>query len=265
MIFQPIAGRVRGVTHKKSNTKCQDAYCIRQEDSLLLMAAADGHGSSACKYSHVGAEKAVSSFCDIIADIYGQCDGLDQFCALLSKHREDTIPAEICKEWARKVAKYHCRVHKDEQFDSVLYGSTLLGLAISTRFVFAIQLGDGDILSVQADGSTSRVIEHERILGTETQSLSSDSAWRDMLTGMRHFSSEAQMPVLFMISTDGMANSYASDADFLSCGKDFVDLISNHGLDVVRRYLRSWLMQISKQGAGDDIALVLAASDSLWQ
>lgn len=263
MGYYPIAEKVIGFTHQKSGLDCQDAFGKCRYKGILFLAVADGHGSAACKYSDVGAKKAVESFIETMKLLCKVYESTEQFHAYLNKHKQDKIPQGICGAWERKVKHYHALTHKDEFFAPLLYGSTLLGLAIFDDFIFGVQLGDGDMLAVNLDGQTERIITPEKILGTETASLSSPDSWQKMLITTHHYSSVDDLPALYMLSTDGLANSYISDDAFLTSGRDYVDLITENGIGIVRENLAGWLNETTRDGCGDDITLALAVNERL--
>lgn len=80
--------------------------------------------------------------------------------------------------------------------------TTLLSLLITKTFVFAFQIGDGDIVLVDKD-SISPVVETEKILGTETHSLSMIDAWKSAVSVIRRRNEETGTPYPYMLSTDG--------------------------------------------------------------
>lgn len=262
MGFTAIGASVTGHLHVRSSLPCQDVHRIRNGDPLVI-AVADGHGSSSCPYSSDGADVAVRAFCDTFDELHhrygGDLGGLHQF---LSRNRDDLIPKKIAQSWLEQVEMRHHERKRVEGFESLLYGTTLVGMVITDTFCFAMQLGDGDILAVGCDGAVSRVIQAERILGTETQSLSSPEAWRHMLSGV-HYIANGNRPALFMLSTDGLSNSFASDEEFLQTATDYLALLREHGEGVVRENLSAWLTETSEFGCGDDIALVLAFDQTL--
>lgn len=137
------------------------------------------------------------------------------------------------------------------------YGSTLLGLLIAKNFVFAYQLGDGDILFVSND-SIERVIEPDRILGVETHSLCREHSWEKALTVARRIELVDQLPVMFSLSSDGYSNSYSSDAEFYHTISDYLSMLGEHGARAVSEALLEWLSETSAMGCGDDITMLIA-------
>jgi serine/threonine protein phosphatase PrpC len=264
MRFLTVGAGVRGAAHKRTRQPCQDAHLIRHiRDSACVMAIADGHGSALCKYSDIGAKIAVEVFCNAATDIIGNFDNADSLYRYINQNKNDRIPKQICEKWKQEIKELHSISRKEEVFDAVFYGATLLGLILTPMFYFAFQLGDGDILTVDADGCTSRVIVSEKLLGTETLSLSSADAWKDAITHIRYTAEKTTYPAMFLLSTDGMCNSFAEDEDFLSIGADYLNIVSKYGIECVSDKLAQWLEETSDRGCGDDVTLVLAVQAAL--
>jgi hypothetical protein len=142
------------------------------------------------------------------------------------------------------------------EIDLTFYGTTLLGFLITESFCFALQLGDGDILCVNSGGQTTPFIETDKILGTETYSISSEKAWENVIIEMRNQATD-EFPVLFIISTDGFANSFVSDEEFMKTGADYLELLKEYGENEIKDNLKNWLNETTQNGSGDDITLVL--------
>ncbi|RDY31673.1 protein phosphatase 2C domain-containing protein, partial [Lachnotalea glycerini] len=136
------------------------------------------------------------------------------------------------------------------------YGSTLLGVMITRTFLFAFQLGDGDIMYVDVDGVKS-VIEGDKILGTETHSLSKQDSWKSAITVVLNKDEGEKVPYMYMLSSDGMSNSFTSQDEFYKTCRDYYDLIKAHGCKTIARYIKEWLSETSALGCGDDITVMI--------
>lgn len=260
---------VQGASHIRSGRECQDSLkkVERSEDTVIL-AVADGHGSDACPYSRTGADIAVNVFCRIMEDYLDTYEGQTDMLHTFLKREGDTKVAQAVEaEWKRRVLKAHANHgrevplgadgERDREAVYRMYGSTLLGLALTEDFLFAFQLGDGDITEVSEKGAQA-VIEADRILGTETHSLSRPEAWRKALTCTARWERARKKPLLYMLSTDGMANSYRDETEFYKTCADYYALLSRHGVKAVADSLKGWLKETSELGCGDDITALFA-------
>ena len=267
---QVVFGRsVQGASHIRSETECQDSYkrtiC---DDGTIILSVADGHGSRACPYSRTGSRIAVNVFCSILKNLYeGYTDNPEQLITYLNREGETRISKAIDAEWKKRVVEAHRKNKREipsladgsDDLPSVYkqYGTTLLGLLVTKTFVFAFQLGDGDICYANAEG-LEMAIEPEKILGVETHSLSRENAWEKAITIVRRINIDECLPSMFTLTTDGFANSYKSEDEFRATVKDYLNMINKHGIKAVEENLAGWLSETSSMGCGDDITLLIA-------
>ncbi len=261
--------RVTGASHIRAGKPCQDSYrYLEISDQISILAVADGHGSDSCPFSGLGALMAVNTFCFVIEKLLKSSANKSPEFLISYLHREGElgIAQAIEKEWKRRVRRSHFNHKRERPLDAEgkvdkaavyrLYGTTLLGLLITPDFLFAFQIGDGDILKIDA-GQVQPVIEADKILGTETHSLSSHNSWRKAITVVRNRDETLENPHLYLMTTDGFANSYPSAGAFEETCQAYFEMIQTHGFDSVAANLEGWLKETSAQGCGDDITVVM--------
>ena len=264
-----LSKSVQGASHIRSGTECQDSFKkMVLDDGTIILAVADGHGSKSCPYSKTGSQIAVNVFCDTMKNLYeAYSDTPDKLPTYWKQDGELWVSKAIDAEWKKRVIEAH---RKNKREISVLengmddlsgiykqYGTTLLGLLITKSFVFAFQLGDGDICYTNADG-VEMVIEPDKILGVETHSLSRENAWEKAITIVRRISIEDTLPAMFTLSTDGFANSYKNENEFRTTLNDYLAMINEHGVKTIADNLPAWLSETSSMGCGDDITVLFA-------
>jgi hypothetical protein len=106
------------------------------------------------------------------------------------------------------------------------------------------------------------LIETEKILGTETHSLSKTDAWTKAVTLTAPIDSNAQKRQhAYMLTTDGFSNSYVSHEEYIKSVEGYFSLINEHGADAVSGNLAAWLTETSELGCGDDITALFAYFD----
>lgn len=284
-----IGERVRGASHVRRNEPCQDAWLSRHVGRSVLVAVADGHGSKRCPFSADGAQLAVETALDLLeelalqltADDAGGTDILGAGAArqgesvpragrtlpllsMLEEYAGDKLPARLVGMWRNRVLARHLASDRPLHDDVLLqYGSTLLAALATEEFLLFLQIGDGDILAVGADGTVTRPLpQDERLIANETTSLCTDRAWEDVAVQL-HPLTGRQAPALFLLATDGYANSFARPEDFERVGADTLSLMRRHGLDAVAAHLPDWLAETSAEGSGDDITVALLCRHSL--
>ncbi len=280
---------VQGASHKRSGLPCQDNFAIRDHsfryhqatprnvfyegmgEDVWILSVADGHGSSSCPYSENGSRLAVNTFCDVMAEFcYKYREDMESLYHLFKQEAEVIHFVQALDiEWKARVLRdynTHKKKHPsvkelspEERKPAVykFYGTTLLGMLITDGFVFAYQLGDGDINCVDKE-SVKPLIVQEKILGIETHSMSKIGAWKKAETAVFRRDTEKPLPYMYMMSTDGMMNSFVSEEEFHKNGRGYLALLEEHGMDAVQGKLPTWLSQTSEEGCGDDITLVMA-------
>ena len=260
---------VQGASHIRNGVPCQDSYKqVQLSDEITVIAVADGHGSASCPYSKTGSKIAVNVFCHVMETLlHNFCGDMDFLMTYLNREGEVKVAQAIDAEWKRRVWKAHVDNKRERNLDAdgkidkrevyQQYGTTLLGLFITPTFLFAFQLGDGDLIYVNTK-ELQPVIEADKILGTETHSLCKMDAWKKAITTVRMREAYADAAYLLWMSTDGFANSYRTQEEFEATCKDYFRLICENGFKSVSANLRSWLKETSELGCGDDITVVLA-------
>ena len=264
-------GIVKGATHVRNQMPCQDnKKIIKISDEITIIALADGHGSSKCPRSDRGSMIAVNSFYHIMKkylEIYGEDEeDITHLMTFLNREGDVRFAQDVCEEWQARVKQsfYKNKVEGMTNEDGSikwpsvfsLYGTTLLGMLITDSFVFSFQIGDGDISAVTKD-AVEPLVEPEKFLGIETHSLSKPDAWRKAVASVHRLELDSQEPYMYMLSTDGFANSYTSDKEYQKTCIDYLKMLQEYGIDVVQANLKKWLTETSELGCGDDITVVM--------
>lgn len=269
-MMQRILGEsVQGYTHIQRNLECQDRKLSRElEDGSLVLSVADGHGSRSCPYSGTGAELAVNTFCKLIEELHSGFQNAGDLLSDYLNHQGSLKFAQtVERAWKEDVQAYHLKVGLpmpmtqtgEEDLNALyrLYGTTLLGLLIAPTFVFAFQIGDGDITYAD-DGGVQPVVVADKLLGVESHSLCSREAWKKAVSTVRFQPWEQHLPCAFLLSTDGLSNSYADDEAFGQTCAQYFEALKTYGPDTVEENLPEWLSETSRLGCGDDTTLLMA-------
>ena len=77
------------------------------------------------------------------------------------------------------------------------------------------------------------------------------------MASVRRREMESEEPYMYILSTDGFANSYTSDEEYQKTCKDYLQMLQEHGADTVQANLKNWLTETSELGCGDDITVVM--------
>lgn len=261
-----VARSVRGATHKRAGKPNQDAFKIAPKEAQftsIVLTISDGHGSEEAYLSDVGSRLAVETSTQCLWDFFCEPEQGQNPMSYQTVYAliHDQLPERLVRAWIQAVDVELVQNIPAEQNktdftlqDRRPYGATLLGVVITELFILFLQLGDGDILCVDAEGNVCRPLEKdERLIANETTSLSMKEAWREFR--IKLIPNREQNPVLIMVSTDGYSNSFGSDDDFFRTGIDYLEWIREEGLVSVEQDLDSVLDEASEKGSGDDITL----------
>lgn len=262
---------VRGAAHKHGRIQCQDSCRVETIKDVVIMGAADGHGSTLCPYSKTGSVIAVNVFCSVMSAYYNSFNktrnGMRSLMRFLNREGSLKVAQSIDLEWKRRVYKQHLNRKREVPADNdgspdkeavyKMYGSTLLGLMITKSFIFAFQLGDGDICCINGQG-INYLLAPDKLLGVETHSLCKKESWKKAVTQVSVRDNHTDCSALYWMSTDGMSNSYRTQKEFEYACTEYYSAIRENGFEVIEDNLDEWLEETSEQGCGDDVTVVMA-------
>lgn len=265
--WQVTGESVRGATHERNGLPNQDAIYWLPESGhgpSVVLTVADGHGSERYSRSHIGAGLAVQEAAQLVEEFLRSQANVDNL-SLIKHATEEWLPRAVVRRWSEAVFAHAKTEPLSDELDfleaqsSVAYGSTLLVAAVTERFIFYLQLGDGEILSVSETGEVVRPLtKDDRLFGNETTSLCARDAWRDFRVNFQPLTQSR--PALILLSTDGYPNSFRDEAGFLKVGSDLLEMIRNDGLASVNDRLAGWLRDSTRAGSGDDVTLGILCS-----
>lgn len=280
-----MGASVPGAAHVRAGRPNQDAlrwWPRSGQGSTLILAAADGHGGVRYARSHIGAALAVRTAVqvlsrglrDLIPTQHELTNDLDL--AQIKRDIEGWLPKILVRRWQERVQRHLRRYPLTRDEKALLttpatdgkpaavrsglhaYGATLLAVVLTPHFHLYVQLGDGDILTVSADGRVSGppLAEDSRLLANETTSLCTADAWSSVRIYFQPL--VGAPPALILLATDGYANSFVDGAAFTQVGADLLSAVQTQGVDAVNAALPTWLADTSSSGSGDDITVAMA-------
>jgi serine/threonine protein phosphatase PrpC len=272
---------VRGSSHIRLGLPNQDAaQCTvapGSQGSIAVAVVSDGHGSARHFRSQIGSSLAVSTVAATLQSFLRE--------SVAGNGKTPFVPEQVHELERKIVSVWLAAVSSDlgenpfseaelaalEQEEGLearaevvgtpelAYGATLLAAGATDRVLLYLQLGDGEILSVAADGTTMRPLPpDERLIANQTTSLCQPEAWRDFRSA---WITAPELPSMVLLSTDGYANSFRSDEDFLKIGQDYLEIIRQQGIASLAEELPSILTEATQQGSGDDITLAILQDD----
>ncbi|MBV9835228.1 MAG: protein phosphatase 2C domain-containing protein [Alphaproteobacteria bacterium] len=256
---------VRGASHVRRDMPNQDALALSPsgpggkptlDAEAFIAAIADGHGAPAYHHSDIGSRLAVDCAIEALRRFVGGggAEGMIE---------------EILARWrAAVMADHQARAQGGgggdwvEASTDVLipYGATLAAVAMAQDQLLVLQIGDSDVLFGYPDGRIERPLPVDHgLVGEQTYSLCAlDAALRFRARILVPDSAE-NWPDFVMLSTDGIAKSFADEKAFLAIARQYRETLQKVGLTEVLGRLDDWLAEVSKRGSGDDVTLCLAS------
>ncbi len=250
---------VRGARHIMDGTPCQDAVHVVESRDWVILCAADGHGDKKHAKSHEGAQIAVEIAAELLeAAIHdlGETPSLspNQITHGLKSH----LPRRLSWEWNRRV-KAAAGLSGEGDWDKalVLYGTTIMAVALTREFALFLQLGDGDMMLLRENGRSELIFEpDEEMYGSLTHSLCQPNNAIHARVSCR----KLKNPTLLILSTDGLRDSIQGDtAKFIGVGKWIQQWMGKDGWDGMLEGLPEWLGKVSEKGNGDDTTVGLVS------
>jgi hypothetical protein len=272
---------VRGSSHQRSGLPNQDAaQCTvtpGTQGTVAVAVVSDGHGSPRHFRSQIGSSLAVSTVAGTLQGFLRE--------SVASNGHVPFVPEQVHELERKIVSGWLAAVHSDlehnpfteaelatlekgdgaegraavESSPELAYGATLLAAGATDKVLLYLQLGDGEILSVSATGTTTRPLPpDDRLIANQTTSLCQPEAWKDFRST---WVTDGALPSLVLLSTDGYANSFRSDEDFLKIGQDYLEIIRQQGISSLAEELPAILTEATQQGSGDDITLAILQED----
>lgn len=274
---------VRGSAHLRSGLPNQDAaQCIAipgegSRPAIAIAAVSDGHGGVRHFRSQIGSTLAVSTAVDALQGFLLQ-RGPGGGAESISADDIQELERDLVVRWLAAVStdlENHPLTAEElgnlekgdgaesrtsvETLPTLAYGATLLVAAATDNLILYLQLGDGEILCVDGRGETTRPLPADaRLVGNQTTSLCQPDAWQEFRAA---WFGASDLPALVLLSTDGYANSFRSDEDFLKIGADYLEIIREQGISVLAEELPDILKEATQQGSGDDITLAILQGD----
>lgn len=255
-----------GAAHRRAAKPCQDAHALNALGDAnvpcLAVAVADGHGDDRHDQSEMGAAFAVRSAIEEMTGFH-QHFGIEGSLAALKQSFRADFPRRLGRAWRHTVLEdARARLGLEPASDAETqrchsrYGTTLLTALIVRGAILLGQIGDGDILFIQHDGTTVVPLPaEESAVGPQTSSIASPNAshlWRTTIV-------EADQGGDLLLATDGLSTAFADDEQFHTFARSLGSRLREFGPEAVTASLPAWLDSYSEQGSGDDITLAFVA------
>ena len=263
--WEAATASVRGSSHERNGKPNQDAVRVvpvHGPASGLVAAVCDGHGGERYVRSHIGSELGAQVACDAATNLI-ETLGAQSNLAAVQAQLHGTIVTSIVDRWRECVlADVRHRPFTGDELRSagvaldtdrfISYGCTLVLAVVVSSWVALLQIGDGDATIVRQNHAESPIPGDDRLIGGETTSLCLPTAVADARVAVLG----EPVPETIILTSDGYANSFASETWRTDVGLDFRNHIEQIGIDGVESRLPEWLAE-SALAAGDDVTMAL--------
>ncbi|WP_217596437.1 PP2C family serine/threonine-protein phosphatase [Cohnella sp. GbtcB17] len=254
------ACKVTGASHLRDQAHCQDAYGAvylnKANEEATFLAVADGHGSERHDLSEHGSKLAARAALEIMQEFY------QKFASMpieLARSFKRDLPRLVVRRWQGYVKEdaLSRQLTGIEDLRSLYsrYGTTLIAALCTPQFILFGQIGDGNIVLIDSDGQIDMpfVRASDELIGNATYSLSNGQAHLLWSTAQRSLSK----PSLFIMSTDGLANSFDSDQSFQAFSLSLWNTIRENSVGSFKDFFPDMLRDFTSRGSGDDITIAL--------
>jgi hypothetical protein len=268
-----------GAKHLLENKPCQDFAFHVKKDTFSLAVVADGHGHDDCLRSEKRSRYAVYSACRCIPAYIESIEKEYVNSAILNKTmwdallrglerrivntwnekvRQDCINNPITAKELEKVSDMYKERYRKGRCLEIMYGTTLLALAVTDAYWFGLHIGDGTCVVVYADGLCKQPIpcDKECFFNVTTSLCNTNAALK-----FRHYVSSFthdEKPVAVFIGSDGVDNSYPKknkDKHLSKLYKSLAVIFAKKGLISGGKQVQEFLPVLTREGSGDDVSI----------
>ncbi len=259
---------VQGYNHIKVGKVCQDASSCYSDESMAIIAIADGHGSSDYPRTDKGAKFAVDSaiICtrllietlikdniDVSQDANNTLEQLAK--SILSKWysfiEEDAKIHPFLEDELNGVSDKYKEKYLKTQTPEKAYGTTLIVTCVTKDFWFGLQIGDGKCVVLESTCEMQEPIPWDDSCQANVTTSICDS---DALNEFRYYFSK-QIPLAVFLGSDGIDDSYSSVEEYHSLYRTIILLFDENGKKEGKEELENYLPQLSRKGSGDDLSI----------
>jgi len=192
---------------------------------------------------------------------------LRKYSSKIFEVKDGAMPAKEFKQLAEYRHTCEDAIYKI----TLLYGTTVNAVLMNSKFVFAIGIGDGDVIAVNGKRVEWLLPFTPRFNSASNSSSGSFGSIIDNfyaiyvpITTGRKITDNRFVPELVMIATDGLRNAFLSDEEFADKILEIASLLKrDNGRNFVKNS-KQWLEDRAKYGVTqDDISFCLCTKHNL--
>lgn len=275
MTYELFFNSVRGASHIRKGTPCEDFGIKVDCDDFKIFAVADGHGDPNCLRSNIGskyvcqiAAEELEAFAKTVKEQEWEEKLLDKQDA---RQLVERLTLSIVGKWANAVsdeleqnplseeeiqkapayAKEYLKGIRTER----MYGTTLIAGLQTEKYLLLLQQGDGRCVVFDSEGNASQPIPwDDRCVGTATTSLCDN----DAAQSCRYYIVDLEKnPVIACIAgTDGVEDSFPTSMEKTHAFyRELLQYACDNSVEALEEYLVDTLNELSTNGSADDITI----------
>lgn len=258
-----------GANHIKAQKVCEDFSGSYVDEAMCICVIADGHGSDnyprterGSNYAVQAAIEATKEFIHVAdpEDVIGE-DG-ESLLVQLEKNilmkwyqlvENDFQKNQFSEEELKKVSARYRDKYQNQTNDSFAkaYGTTLILFALTEKYSFGIQIGDGKCVVIESSGRFYQPIPwDDNCQMNVTTSICDTNAIEEF----RHKIFKEQ-PVAVFCGSDGIDDSYVDDEDLHAFYRSILNIFNNYSVETAKSEIEEYLPILSKKGSGDDVSV----------
>lgn len=275
MTYELFCNSVRGSSHIRKGTPCEDFGIKIDCGEFKIFAVADGHGDPNCLRSSIGskyicqiASEELENFALTIREQAWEEKLFDKHEAMQLVKR---LILSIVGKWANAVgeeleqnplseeeiqkapayAKEYIKGIRTER----MYGTTLIAGLQTERYLLLLQQGDGRCDVFDSEGNVFQPIPwDDRCVGTATTSLCDNDAAQSC---RYHIIDLQTNPVIACIAgTDGVEDSFPTSMEKTHAFyRELLRYACENGVQALEEYLVDELNALSANGSADDVTV----------
>lgn len=275
MTYELFCNSVRGSSHIRKGTPCEDFGLKSDCGEFKIFAAADGHGDSNCLRSNIGsmyvcqvAAAELETFARTIKEQGWEEKLFDRYESMQLVER---LVLSIVGKWSEAVgeeldnnplteeeyqkAPLYAEDYKKGIRTERMYGTTLIAGVQTDKYLLLLQQGDGRCDVFDCEGKVSQPIPwDDRCVGTATTSLCDNDAVQSC---RYHVINLEENPVIACIAgTDGVEDSFPASMDKTHAYyRRLLQYACENGIPALEEYLTDALNELSINGSADDITV----------
>jgi hypothetical protein len=277
-MFIAFACSKQGFSHIKNGKPCEDySDCFENRAyNTSIAIVADGHGGEKYFRSRYGSKLAVEAASDVLNRFIEQTGKSNKgfFNEDAKTDREKTegnlqkLEKDIVSAWREKVLQHikdnpwddiekkYCvehgiKINENDHYQlAAIYGTTLLAVAATETFWFALQIGDGVCVVIHENGKVEIAVPDDEEQGFGiTKSLCN----KDALENFRHnFGFERILGIT--AATDGVSDSFPMEKYLEFNVSELLNSFVEHP-EETKKDIEKSLPILSEHGSGDDVSI----------